>query len=229
MAELWSPGLTIAPTIAAGRNKPVGPLASDAGVNAAYQALMRAITQGDEDKGNFQRMLTTNLDRSNQERAKAQLGSRQALADRGIFSSGAGLQRQGDIDTQYDQYNTDVNDAINQQIGGIGRNITGLEDAYQNEQLFGSERYTAAQAAAADAAIKRQQEVDSNEAMMQALMGSLAQMTAPQPAPAPPTYTPPPVYHPPAPKPLVSKPGATNTAISGQTGYLLQKPKAGPQ
>lgn len=226
MSEYLSPGLTIAPEIAAGRNKPLGPLAMDAGVNAAYQALMSAITQGDLDKSYYQGQLTTNLGRSQADRARQQLAAQQSMADRGILNSGAALGRQADINTQYDQYDTDVTNQTNRFLDAIGMNITGLESGYQNEQIAGSGRYTQAQAAAADQAIQRQQDLDTNAANMAQMIAALAPQPAPvyNPPPPPTQYTaptakkfaPPPAYKPPA-------------YVSGQTGLLAQKKIAGPQ
>ena len=220
------PGLTIAPEIAKGRNKPIGQLAQDANVNAAYQALMSAVAQGDLDRDFFKGQLQTNLGRSQQERSKALLASNQSLSDRGMLNSGAALGKQADIGTQYDAYDTDLTNNINNAINGIDIGIRGLETGYENEQIAGSGRWTAQQAAAADAAIKRQQEIDANETMMQSLMAALA----PQPTPAPydPPEAPAPYYHgTPAPaQKLKPKPAPVP---SGTTGRLVSGPRVGPQ
>lgn len=224
MPEYMSPGLTIAPAIAGGRNAPVGPLAMDEGVNAAYQALMRAISQGDLDKSYYQGQLTTNLGRSQQDRAKQQLLAQQSMSDRGMLNSGAALGKQGEINTQYDQYDADITGQTNNFFDNIGRNITDLEQGYQNAQIAGSGRYTAQQAAAADAAVQRQQQLDAINNQTAQMMAALA----PQPAPAPNLPQIPAPYKPAPPKPYIApKPKAP--PVSGQTGYLNQSPYSGPQ
>jgi hypothetical protein len=227
MPELWSPGLTIAPEIVRGRGAPVGPLAIDPNVTAAYQALMQGIAQGDLNKSYYQGQLTTNLARSKDERAKQQLLAQQNLSDRGMLNSGAALGKQADINTQYDQYDSDVTNQINNLLTGIETNITGLQTGYENEQIAGSGRWTAEQARIADEAVRRQQAQDDNEAEMQRLISALAPVPAPEPyIPPAPAYTPPRAYAPvaaPKPKPAYVAP------ISGQTGQLKQQRVGGPQ
>jgi hypothetical protein len=234
MPEYVSPGLTIqpaAPTIAGGRDAPVGVLASDAGVNAAYQALMQAINNAGMDKDTFARQLTDNITRSQTERQKAKLGAQQSLSDRGLLNSGAALQQGTELDTQYDAYDNQLRDFYGNAQNGIDRNITTLEGAYNTAQLDGSSRWTAAQAAAADAAIKQQQNLDAINQQTQSLMAMLAplqlqgdpvfeQMPAPTMAvnPSKPPTKPPPVVRPTAAKP-----------VSGSTGYLTQAKVSGPQ
>ena len=220
------PGLTIAPEIAKGRAAPIGQLAQDAQVNAAYQALMNAVNQGDLDKDFFRGQLQTNLGRSQQERAKSLLASNQSLSDRGMLNSGAALSQQADIGTKYDQYDTDLTTNINNAINGIDIGVRGLETGYENEQIAGSGRWTAAQAAAADAAIKRQQEMDANETMMANLMATLAPQPTPAPYEAPPAPAP---YYPAQPAPATKLKPKPAPVPSGTTGRLVQSPYSGPQ
>ena len=163
MPELISPGWTIQepPQIAQGRNAPIGALASDASVASAYQALMQAINNADLDKGNFNRQLQDNLVRSKADRDRALLMGNQGLADRGLLNSGAALQQQQDIGTKWDSYDTQLRDYYQGGIEGVDRGITALETGYNTAQLDASGRWTAQQAAAADAAIKHQQQIDA--------------------------------------------------------------------
>jgi hypothetical protein len=234
MPEYISPGLTIQepPTIAAGRNAPVGPLASDASVAAAYQALMQAITNADLDKGVFQRQLTDNLTRSKSDRQKALLMGNQGLADRGLLNSGAALQQQQDIGTQWDAYDSQLQDLYNQGVTGVDRGITALESGYNTSQLDASHRWTQDQAAAADAAIKHQQSIDAINAQTAQLMSIIQPQIDPAMAAAAAapqqSYTSP-VYNPQA--QAASKPKVTvkATTPSGTTGKLIQSRLAGPQ
>jgi hypothetical protein len=238
MPEYLSPGLTIqpdpgpAPTIASGRNAPTGPLASDASVAAAYQALMQAINNADMDRGNYQRQLADKLTQSKQDRQKALLMGNQGLADRGLLNSGAALQQQQDIGTQWDAYDTGLQDFTQSQLTGVDRGITALESGYNTAQLDASGRWTAQQAAAADAAIKHQQSLDAINAQTAQLMSIIQPQIDPQmaaAAAAPAQQFQSPIYNPIA--QAANKPKVTvkATTPSGSTGYLSQKPLQGPQ
>jgi hypothetical protein len=238
MPEMLYPGLTIAPDagpppqIAQGRNAPIGALASDAGVNAAYQALMQAINNADMDRGNFQRQLTDKLTQSKQDRAKALMMGNQGLADRGILNSGAALQQQQDIGTQWDQYDTGLRDFTDSQLTGIDRGITGLEGGYQTAQLDASGRWTAGQAAAADAAIKHQQSLDAINAQTAQLMSIIQPQLDPQmaaAASAPQQSYSSPMYNPQAQAAAKPKVAIKQTTPSGTTGHLVQARISGPQ
>ena len=229
--EYTSPGLTIAPEIAPGREAPRGALASDASVSAAYQALMQAINNSTLDKGNFNRQLQDNLVRSQNDRKKALLMGNQGLADRGLLNSGAALQQQQDIGTQWDQYDSGLQDFYNNGVQGVDRGITALETGYGTAQLDASSRWTAEQAAAADAAIKHQQSLDAINAQTAQLMALISPQMNPEmaAAAAAPMQAPQPYYNPQA--QAANKPKVTvkATTPSGSTGYLSQKPLQGPQ
>jgi hypothetical protein len=240
MTSYWYPGDVIAPgpvtPPAWNRNAKPGelaaPLANDANVNAAYQALMGWIGQADLQRGNYSRQLTDNLALSQQNRAKAQQAAHQALADRGLLDSGAALTGDADIMSQYDRYDTGLRSDYDTGINALDYKTTGLTDAYENAQIGASGQWTRDQAqAAADAleATRNQSLVDQQiQALMDAIGGASATIggnAMPVPPPLAPVVTPTAARA--AAKPRVlPKPQAP---VSGQTGYLRQAIKQGPQ
>jgi len=200
-----------------------GPLATDASVNAAYNALMAMMATRDSNKGIYQRNLTTGIEDAQKNRVKSELQARQAMSDRGMLNSGAALTSQTDIGTAFDAYTQNLNNQYTDQLSAMDRNLLGLTDVYKNTQDTASARWTADQAQAASDALAAQ----SAAALQQQQMADLiAAMTPPTTTPT--IYEPAPTggYNP----YIAPKPKPAPKPASGTTGKLKLSPiGGGPQ
>ena len=199
-----------------------GPLATDASVNAAYNALMAMMATRDSNKGIYQRNLTTGIEDAQKNRVKSELQARQAMSDRGMLNSGAALTSQTDIGTAFDAYTQNLNNQYTDKLAGMDRDLLGLTDVYKNTQDTASARWTADQAQAASDALAAQSAAALQQQQIADLIASLTpQPLANNPYAAPTSYaSPPPAigYVPPKPAP---KPA------SGSTGKLKLSPYGG--
>jgi len=200
-----------------------GPLATDASVNAAYNALMAMMATRDSNKGIYQRNLTTGIEDAQKNRVKSELQARQAMSDRGMLNSGAALTGQTDIGTAFDTYTMGLNNQYTDQLSAMDRNLLGLTDVYKNTQDVASAKWTSDQAAAAADALAAQ----SAAALQQQQMADLiAAMTPPTTTPT--IYEPAPTggYNP----YIAPKPKPAPKPASGTTGKLKLSPiGGGPQ
>jgi hypothetical protein len=230
VASYSPPGLIIKPDIPAisrGTAAPPPALASSPGVDAAYQALMQYIANTDQDRGKFARRRDDSLAQAASSRLKSVMQANQGAADRGILNSGAALQQQGDVNQQWDQYDTGVRNQFTDWDAEVGRNITGLTTGYENAQNAASAKLTQDAADAAAAAQVQADEARREDEMRSMLMAILnPEMAAVAAAPAVPPVS---YYNPAAQAANKPKVRVGTTTPSGTTGKLIQAPHAGPQ